>query len=125
MSENELATIVIGEAIYVHQMLGPGLLESVYENCLAWRLIQRQLMVERQKPIPLVFEGVRMDCGFRCDMIVERILLIDVKAVDAIIDIHKAQVLTYLKMTNIKLGLLVNFNTVLLKDGLKRIVNNL
>jgi len=125
MSENELATIVIGEAIYVHQMLGPGLLESVYENCLAWRLIQRQLMVERQKPIPLVFEGVHMDCGFRCDMIVERILLIDVKAVDAIIDIHKAQVLTYLKMTNIKLGLLVNFNTVLLKDGLKRIVNNL
>jgi GxxExxY protein len=125
MSENELATIVIGEAIYVHQMLGPGLLESVYENCLGWRLLQKGLLVERQKPIPLVFEGVHMDCGFRCDMIVEKMLLVEVKAVDAIADIHKAQVLTYLKMTNIKLGLLMNFNTILLKDGLKRIVNNL
>jgi len=104
MSENELATIVIGAAIYLHQMLGPGLLESVYENCLGWRLGQKGLLLERQKPIPLVFEGVHMDCGFRCDMIVEKILLIEVKAVDALADIHKAQVLTYLKMTNIKLG---------------------
>ena len=125
MSENELATIVIGEAIYVHQMLGPGLLESVYENCLSWRLIQKELFVEKQKPIPLIFEGVHMECGFRCDMIVERKLLIEVKAVETLIDIHKAQVLTYLKMTNIKLGLLINFNSLLLKDGLKRIVNNL
>ena len=125
MTENELSTIVIGEAIEVHRQLGPGLLESVYEHCLCYRLVQKGLRIERQKPIPLVFEEVKLECGFRCDILVEGKLILEVKAVDALNDIHVAQVLTYLKMTSTKLGLLLNFNVVLLKDGLQRVVNNL
>ena len=125
MTENELSNIVIGEAIYVHQTLGPGLLESVYEECLVHRLIKRGLHVERQKPIPLIFEEVKLECGFRCDILVERLLIVEVKATDALNDVHLAQVLTYLKLTGVKLGLLMNFNVVRLKDGIKRVVNNL
>ena len=125
MNENELSNIIIGEAIAVHQALGPGLLESVYEECLVHRLIKRGVNVERQKPIPLVFEEVQMECGFRCDILVERKVIVEVKAVEGINDVHLAQVLTYLKLTGTKLGLLMNFNVVRLKDGVKRIVNNL
>lgn len=125
MTENELSNIVIGEAIKVHQQLGPGLLESVYEECLMHRLIKTGLMIERQKPIPLIFEEVKLECGFRCDIMVEGKLIIEVKAVEAINDIHLAQVLTYLKLTGVKLGLLMNFNVVRLKEGIKRVVNNL
>ncbi len=125
MNENDLSTIIIGEAIYVHQQLGPGLLESVYEECLLYRLIKRELNVERQKPIPLIFEEVKLDCGFRCDILVERKVIVEVKAVEALNEIHLAQVLTYLKLTQVKLGLLMNFNVVRLKDGVKRVVNNL
>ena len=125
MNENELSSIAIGEAIRVHQYLGPGLLESVYEECLSYRLIQAGFRIEKQKPIPLVFEEIRLECGFRCDIVVERKLIIEVKAVEALNDIHLAQVLTYLKLTNTKLGLLMNFNVLKLKDGIKRVVNNL
>jgi len=125
MNENELSSIVIGEAIKVHQSLGPGLLESVYEECLSYKLIKTGLLIEKQKPIPLVFEEIKLECGFRCDILVHGKLIIEVKAVEALNDIHLAQVLTYLKLTNTKLGLLMNFNVLKLKDGVKRVVNNL
>ena len=125
MTENELSNIVIGEAIKVHSQLGPGLLESVYHECLFYKLLKTGMIIERQKPIPLIFEEVRLECGFRCDILVENKLIIEIKAVEALNDIHLAQVLTYLKLTNVKLGLLMNFNVLKLKDGIKRIVNNL
>lgn len=125
MTENELSNIVIGEAIYVHKTLGPGLLESVYEECLCYKLIQKGISIQRQKPIPLVFEGIKLECGFRCDIIVDEKLILEIKAVEALNDLHLAQVLTYLKLTDKRLGLLINFNTTILKNGLKRVVNNL
>ena len=125
MTENELSNIIIGEAIHVHQQLGPGLLESVYETCLVHRLFKKGIKIETQKPIPLVFEEVRLECGFRCDVLVENKVIIEVKAVDALNDIHLAQVLTYLRLTNVKLGLLMNFNVLKMKDGIRRVVNNL
>src|SRR5947208_1112937 len=121
MTENEAAKIAVREAIKLHQLLGPALLESVYEKCLAYRLINNGLFVETQKPIPLIFDQVKMECGFRCDILVEKNLIIEVKAVDALNDIHLAQVLTYLKVSNIKLGLLMNFNVLLMKDGIRRV----
>ncbi|MBA3674186.1 MAG: GxxExxY protein [Chitinophagaceae bacterium] len=124
-TENELSNIIIGEAIYVHKTLGPGLLESVYKECLYHRLIKRDLNVSKEIAIPLIFEEIRMECGYRADVIVENKVLIEIKCVETLADIHKAQTLTYLRLTNIKLGLLINFNVVLLKDGIKRIVNNL
>ena len=124
-TENELSNIIIGEAIYVHKTLGPGLLESVYKECLYHRLIKKDLNVTKERAIPLIFEEIRMECGYRADVIVENKVLIEIKCVEALADIHKAQMLTYLRLTNIKLGLLINFNVVLLKDGIKRIVNNL
>ena len=125
MNENELSNIVIGEAIAVHTFLGPGLLESVYEECLAYKLIKRGLQIERQKPIPVIFEEVKLECGFRCDLLVERKLIVEVKAVEGLNDIHLAQVLTYLKFTHTHLGLLINFNVLKLKDGIRRVVRNL
>lgn len=124
-TENELSNIIIGEAIYVHKTLGPGLLESVYKECLYYRLIKRDLNVVKERAIPLVFEEIKMQCGYRADLIVENMVVVEIKCVDALADIHKAQTLTYLRLTEIKLGLLINFNVTLLKDGLKRIVNNL
>lgn len=103
MNENELSSVIIGEGIKVHQQLGPGLLESVYEECLAYRLIKVGLAIEKQKPIPLIFEEVKLECGFRCDILVEGKLIIEVKAVEGLNDIHLAQVLTYLKLTNTNL----------------------
>jgi GxxExxY protein len=125
MTENELSNIVLGEAIKVHKHLGPGLLESVYESCLVFHLFELGLKIERQKPIPLVYHKVKLDCGFRCDIIVENKLVIEVKAVDQLNEVHIAQVLTYLKLTGVRLGLLVNFNVLVLKQGIRRVVNNL
>jgi GxxExxY protein len=125
MTENELSNVVIGEAIDVHSRLGPGLLESVYEECLVYKLIKAGLMVEKQKAIPLVFEEVKLECGFRCDILVENKLIIEVKAVEALSDVHLAQVLTYLKLTDVRLGLLMNFNVLRLKEGIRRVVNKL
>ena len=125
MTENELSRIVLGDAIKVHRSLGPGLLESVYESCLGHQLIKSGLKIEMQKPIPLVYDEIKLDCGFRCDLIIENKLIIEVKAVDQFNEVHLAQVLTYLKLTGVRLGLLMNFNVVKLKDGIKRVVNNL
>ena len=124
-TENELSNIVLGEAIKLHKALGPGLLESVYESCLGYHLISSGLKVEIQKPIPLIYNEVKLDCGFRCDLIIEGKLIVEVKAVEQLNDVHLAQVLTYLKLTGVKLGLLMNFNVVKMKDGIKRVVNNL
>lgn len=100
-------------------------MESVYEECLIHRLLKSGLRIERQKPIPLIFEEIRLECGFRCDILVEDKLIVEVKAVEALNDIHLAQVLTYLKLTGVKLGLLMNFNVLRIKDGVRRVVNNL
>lgn len=123
MTENELASIVIGIAIEVHKILGPGLLESAYQECLYYKIRQAGLLVEKEKPMPLIFENVRLDCGYRIDLLVENKLVIELKSVDALNEIHLAQTLTYLKLGNFKLGLLINFNVVLLKAGLKRVIN--
>ena len=124
-TENELSNIIIGEAIFIHKSLGPGLLESVYKECLYYRLLKKELIVIKERAIPLIFEEIKMECGYRSDLIVENKVIIEIKCVDTLADIHKAQTLTYLRLTNMKLGLLINFNVVLLKDGIKRIVNNL
>ncbi len=125
MKENELSSHAIGIAIELHKALGPGLLESAYKECLNYKLIQSGLMVEKEKPMPLIFEEVNLDCGYRIDLLVENRLVIEVKSVESLNDIHLAQTLTYLKLGNFKLGLLINFNVSLLKDGIKRVANNL
>jgi len=125
LTENELSNIIIGESIYIHKTLGPGLLESVYKECLYYKLIKRELNIVKEKAVPLVFEEIKMECGYRADLIIENKVIVEIKCVDVLANIHKAQVLTYLRLTNLKLGLLINFNVVLLKDGIKRIVNNL
>lgn len=125
MTEDELSKEIIGLAIMVHTALGPGLLESVYAACLYYKIVQSGFKVEKEKPIPVHFEDVQLDCGFRIDLLVEDKLLIELKSVIALNDVHLAQTLTYLKLGNYKLGLLINFNVYRLKDGLKRVVNNL
>jgi GxxExxY protein len=125
MTENELSRIVFDCALKVHKRLGPGLLESSYEACLFYELKKLGLNVVKQKSLPLIYEEVKLDIGYRIDIIVEDKLILEIKSVDALNDIHFAQLLTYLKLTNCKLGLLMNFNVVLIKDGVKRIVNNL
>lgn len=125
MTENELSTIVIGLAIDVHNVLGPGLLESAYKECLYYKLIKTGLFAEKEKPMPLVFEEVKLECGYRIDLLVDNKLVIEIKSVEALNDIHLAQTLTYMKLGNYKLGLLLNFNVVRLKDGIKRVVNGL
>lgn len=123
MVENELSKKVIGLAIDVHKSLGPGLLESAYKECLFYKIQQAGIGVEKEKPMPLVFEGVKLDCGYRLDLLVENKLVIELKAVEALNDVHLAQVLTYLKIGGFKLGLLINFNVALLKQGIKRVIN--
>ncbi len=123
MKENEIATVVFNCALEVHKVLGPGLLESAYEECLSYKLVKSGLNIERQKALPLVFEEVKLDAGYRVDVLVENKLIIEVKAVEALNDIHLAQVLTYIKLSECKLGLLINFNTVLLKNGFRRVIN--
>ena len=125
MTENELSRIVFDCALKVHQSLGPGLLESAYEECLFYELRKIGLNVEKQKPLPLIYEEVKLDVGYRIDIIVENKLIIEIKSVEALNDVHFAQLLTYLKLTNCKLGLLMNFNVSLIKNGVKRVVNNL
>lgn len=125
MTENELSTIIIGLAIDVHNVLGPGLLESAYKECLYYKLIKTGLFAEKEKPMPLVFEEVKLECGYRIDLLVDNKLVIEIKSVEALNDIHLAQTLTYMKLGNYKLGLLLNFNVVRLKDGIKRVVNGL
>jgi GxxExxY protein len=125
MTENELSRVVFDCALKVHQALGPGLLESAYEECLFYELKKTGLEIQKQKPLPLIYEEVKLDVGYRLDIIVENKLILEIKSVDALNDIHFAQLLTYLKLTNCRLGLLINFNVVLIKNGIKRVVNNL
>ncbi|AZI24439.1 MAG: GxxExxY protein [Pedobacter agri] len=125
MGENELSRVVIGLAIEVHNALGPGLLESAYKECLFYKIAKAGLFVEKEKIMPLIFEEVRLECGYRIDILVERKLVLELKSVEALNDVHLAQTLTYMKLGNYKLGLLMNFNVTLLKDGLKRIANGL
>ena len=125
MTENELASIVFNAGLKVHRTLGPGLLESAYEECLYYELQKSDMLVEKQKALPLVYEAVKLDAGYRIDLLVENKLIIEIKAVDALNDLHLAQILTYLKLSGCRLGLLINFNTVLFKEGVRRVVNGL
>jgi len=125
MTENEISEKIIGCSIEVHKSLGPGLLESAYQECLFYELQKAGLHVEKQKPLPLIYKEVKLDAGYRLDLIVESKVIIEVKSIEALNDIHTAQVLTYLKVSGCKLGLLMNFNVLRLIDGLKRLVNKL
>ena len=125
MTENELSHLVVGCAMRVHTALGPGLLESAYEACLQFELIKSGLRVEAQKPLPLVYESVKLECGYRVDLLVESKLIIEVKSIETLAEIHFAQVLTYLRLSNLRLALLLNFNVAHMKDGIRRIVNKL
>jgi len=115
---------IIGAAIEVHRALGPGLLESAYEACLAFELVERGLMVEQQKPLPVIYRGIKLDCAYRLNLLVEGEVIVEVKAVDRLAPIHQAQMLSYLKLSGCKVGLLINFNVKVLKDGIIRVVNN-
>ena len=120
---NELSHRVIGLCMEVHRELGPGLLESAYEECLCYELSKAGLRFERQKPMPLVYETVKLDCGYRVDLLVAGEVIVELKAVDTLLPIHEAQVLTYLRLGGWKVGLLINFNVVVLKDGVRRLVH--
>ena len=125
MSENEISRIIVDVAYKIHIKLGPGLLESVYEAIMCHELIKRGLKVERQKPIPVIWDEIYLDIGFRSDIIVEDKVIVELKSVETISKVHSKQLLTYLKITNMKLGLLINFNEALIRDGIFRIVNGL
>ncbi len=125
MTENEISKIIFNCALKVHRALGPGLLENSYEECLFYELKKSGLKVEKQKALPLIYEEVKLDTGYRIDLLVENKVIVELKSVEAINKVHLAQVLTYLKLSNCKLGLLINFNVTLIKNGIKRVVNNL
>ena len=125
MTENEISKIVFDCALKVHKSLGPGLLESAYEECLFYELKKCNLIVQKQKPLPLIYENVKLEIGYRLDIIIENKVILEIKSVDSLNDIHLAQILTYLKLSDCKLGMLINFNVVLIKDGIRRVVNNL
>jgi GxxExxY protein len=122
---DRLSKDVIGAAIEVHRVLGPGLLESAYEDCLAWELTQKGLRVMRQTSIPVRYKELRIDEGYRADMLINEAVILELKCVDSFQPIHTAQVLTYLKMTGLKLGLLLNFKVDVMRNGIKRVVNRL
>ncbi len=125
MNENILSNTIIGCAIEVHKQLGPGLLESTYETCLVYELRQKGLQILQQNALPIIYKGIKLDAGYRIDILAEQKVIVEVKSIDALADIHVAQILTYLRLKELKLGLLINFNSVLLKDGIRRVVNKL
>ena len=125
MKENELSNKIIGLSIEVHTVLGPGLLESAYKECLYYEISKSGLYVEKEKSMPLIFKEVKLECGYRIDLLVESKLVLEIKSVEALNDVHFAQTLTYMKLGNYKLGLLLNFNVAKLKDGVKRVANGL
>jgi GxxExxY protein len=125
MDENEISKIIVNAAYEIHTQLGPGLLESVYEEILYFELTSKGLKIERQKGISVLWKGIKMEVGFRADLIVENKVIIEIKSVSEILSVHSKQVLTYLKLSGCKLGLLINFNDKLIKSGITRIVNNL
>ena len=124
MHLSQITSDVIGAAIRIHRRLGPGLLESAYEACLAHELEKLGLRVQRQKPVPLVYEGVKLECGFRADLVVEGQVVVEIKCKEAVHPVDYAQLLSHLRLLDLGVGLLINFHVVLLKDGIKRIVNN-
>lgn len=125
MTENEISKIVFDCALKVHKSLSPGLLESAYEECLYYELMKYNLDVKKQKALPLIYEDVKLEIGYRIDLIIENKVILEIKSVEALNDIHLAQILPYLKLSNCKLGMLINFNGTLIKNGIKRVVNNL
>ena len=125
MKINDISSQVIGAAIEVHKTLGPGLLESVYEECLCHELELRYIPFKRQEELPIDYKGTKLSVGYRLDLVICQQLIIELKACDGLLPIHEAQLLTYLRLAGFKLGLLINFNVPILKDGIKRIVNNL
>jgi GxxExxY protein len=125
ITENEISKIIVDTSFKLHTRLGPGLFESVYEEILYFEFRKLGLYTERQKPIPVMWEELKMEQGFRADLIIENKVLIEVKSIESIAPVHHKQVLTYLRLTDLKLGLLINFNEALIKEGIKRIVNNL
>jgi GxxExxY protein len=122
---NILSSQIIGAAIEVHKTLGPGLLESTYEECLCHEFGLRGLSYERQKPLPVIYKGIELDCGYRMDVVVKNLIISELKSCEKVEPIHKAQLLTYLKLSGLSLGLLLNFNVPVMRDGIVRIVNNL
>jgi GxxExxY protein len=120
---NSITQSIIGAAIEVHRTLGPGLLESAYEACLAFELMKRGLAIEAQKPLPLVYHDVKLECGYRIDLMVAGCVVVEIKSVEALAPIHEAQVISYLKLSGCKVGLLINFNVCVLKDGIRRFIN--
>ncbi len=125
MTENEIAKEILNAAFEVHKAIGPGLLESAYQECLFYELNKRGLVVEKEKSLPVIFKDVKLTAGYRIDLLVNQRVIIELKSVDQLNNLHIAQALTYLKLSNLKLAILINFNVPLLKDGIKRIVNNL
>lgn len=125
MEINDVSGQIVDAAIKVHSALGPGLLESAYETCLKYELSKRGLQVISQQILPVVYEGIKIDAGYRIDLLVEDAVMVELKAVDKIVSIHEAQLLSYLKLSGKRLGLLINFNVLYLKDGIKRMANNL
>ena len=123
MTENEISKVVFDASLKIHKVLGPGLLESAYEACLFYELKKTGLKIERQKTLPLIYEDVKLDAGYRIDIIIEDKFIIEIKAVEALNDVHLAQLLTYLKLSDCKLGMLINFNVSLIKNGIKRVIN--
>ncbi|MGI9650327.1 GxxExxY protein [Chryseobacterium sp. RLHN22] len=123
MNENEISKVIFDAGLSVHRQLGAGLLESAYEECLYYELQKSGLLIEKQKPMPLIYDDIKLDIGYRIDLLVERKVVVEIKSVESLNEIHIAQVLTYLKLSNCKLGLLINFNSVLFKNGVKRLIN--
>lgn len=125
LSENQISKIIVDRSLKVHRNLGPGLLETSYEKCLYYELAKAGLSIERQKGMPLMYDQIKIDVGYRVDLLINKKVIVEIKAVESLTNIHMAQILTYLKLSGCKLGLLINFNTDLIKKGIKRVVNKL
>lgn len=124
-TEDEIVMIILDEAVAIHRNIGPGMFESVYSSCLCYALQKRGLSIRKEMPVPLIYDGIKFECGFRADIVVENKVIIEVKNIEAIADIHIAQTLTYIRLLNLRLGLILNFKSVLMKDGIRRVVNKL
>lgn len=122
MQINDITREIIGAAIEVHKILGPGLLESAYEECLSYELNQRGLKIERQKAVPVVYKDIKLECGYRIDILVENQVVVELKSQDVILPVHEAQILTYMRFSKMKIGLLINFNVTVLKNGIRRFI---
>ncbi len=121
---NRITETIVGVAINIHRTLGPGLLESAYEACMVYDIVQAGLKVEQQKPLPVVYRGVRLECSYRLDLMIENEVIVEIKSIEKLLPIHRAQLMSYLKLSGCKVGLLINFNVEVLKNGIQRVVNN-